>query len=111
MVLTTTLILVARSLMVESFSPNEAVVFSSWRMVASMLVKFALLSCALVPVLAAMVFTSFMVRDSSWLVAEICFTDATAWLVDDPYCATTCCCSALVCCMVVAISISVTDEF
>src|SRR5215475_3806723 len=81
-VVTTRLMLAARSLMTESFDPIELVDSASCRMVWSMLER---LFWPVVAVRAAWLATwliSFMVLSSSWLVAEISLTAAAASLVE-----------------------------
>ena len=53
-------------------------------MVPSMLARLSRPPAAMSPVWAAMSLTSVIVRTSSWLVTVICFTAATAWLVEAP---------------------------
>ena len=76
--------LAARSLIVASFAPKDDVLSARFRIVPSMPTRSDRPSAAIFPVRPAMSLTSVIVRTSSWLVTEICFTAATAWLVEAP---------------------------
>ena len=84
MVVTARLMCAARSLMTESFELIEVVDSANWRIDRPISTRLPCPSPAILAVWVATSLTSFMVLSSSWLVAEISFTAAAAWLVEAP---------------------------
>ena len=81
-VVTTRLMLAARSLMTDSFELIEPVDSASCRIVWSMPARLCWPVVAMRDVWLATWLTSFIVFRSSWLVAEISLTAAAAWFVE-----------------------------